>query len=53
VYSHIVPSPAGEADLLPETRKHYDGPVAVGYDLMQILIGERIEVVDRRVSPHD
>jgi ribonuclease Z len=53
VYSHIVPSPSGEADLVPETRERYDGPLAVGHDLMQIVIGERIEVVDRRVPPRD
>jgi ribonuclease Z len=48
VYSHIVPSPATAEDLIPPTRKTYDGPLAVGYDLMTIEIGETIEVYPRR-----
>lgn len=48
VYSHIVPSPTREDDLVPETRARYDGPLAVGHDLMQIIVGEQIEIVDRR-----
>jgi ribonuclease Z len=48
VYSHIVPSPVTEQELTAETRIRYDGPLAVGYDLMQITIGEHIEVVDKR-----
>jgi ribonuclease Z len=48
VYSHIVPSPAVAEDLIPPTRKTYDGPLAVGYDLMTIRIGETIEVYPRR-----
>lgn len=39
VYSHIVPSPATPEDLIPATRRTYDGPLAVGYDLMTIRIG--------------
>jgi ribonuclease Z len=49
VYSHIVPSPATAEDLIPPTRRTYDGPLAVGYDLMKITIGESVEVHPRRV----
>ncbi len=49
VYSHIVPSPAVADDLIPPTRATYDGPLAVGYDLMKITIGETIEVHPRRI----
>ena len=49
VYTHIVPSPAGPEDLIPPTRKSYDGPLAVGYDLMQITVGETVDVHPRRV----
>ena len=48
VYSHIVPSPATAEDLIPPTRRTYDGPLAVGYDLMQITVGETVEVFPRR-----
>ncbi len=48
VYSHIVPSPAVAEDLLPPTRETYDGPLAVGYDLMTIRIGETIDVYPHR-----
>jgi ribonuclease Z len=44
VYSHIVPSPATDADLIPPTRKFYDGPLEVGHDLMAITLGAKIEV---------
>ena len=47
VYSHIVPSMATAADLVPATRKEYKGRLAVGYDLMTITIGEKI-VLGRR-----
>lgn len=50
VYSHIVPSPAAEKDLVAPTRKTYSGPLAVGYDLMCISIGERI-TVEKRAAP--
>lgn len=54
VFSHIVPSPVPEEDLMRETRARYSGPLAVGYDLMQIAIGEKIEIVDmRRKLPPD
>ncbi len=48
VYSHIVPSPALAEDLIPPTRSTYGGPLAVGYDLMQITIGPTVEVHPRR-----
>jgi len=50
VYSHIVPSPATEKDLVAPTRKTYSGPLAVGYDLMSISIGERITVEKRALA---
>jgi ribonuclease Z len=49
VYSHIVPSPATEKDLVAPTRKTYSGPLAVGYDLMTISIGEKIAIEKRVV----
>lgn len=42
VYTHIVPSGATAADLVPLTRREYRGRLAVGYDLMSITIGEQI-----------
>ncbi|MEZ5285198.1 MAG: MBL fold metallo-hydrolase [Vicinamibacterales bacterium] len=48
VYSHIVPSPATAEDLVAPTRRTYDGPLAVGYDLMTIVIGDTIDVYPRR-----
>jgi ribonuclease Z len=42
VYSHIVPSMATAADLVPPTRKEYAGRLAVGHDLMTITIGKKI-----------
>jgi len=47
VYSHIVPSPATEKDIVPPTRKTYSGPLAVGYDLMSISIGKKIRIEKR------
>ena len=47
VYSHIVPSPATADDLIPATRRSYDGPLEVGHDLMTITVGEKIEVTTR------
>lgn len=44
VYSHIVPSPTTAADLIEPTRRTYDGPLSVGYDLMTIRIGDTIDV---------
>ena len=48
VYTHIVPSVATAADLVPGTRKEYRGRLAVGYDLMSITIGETITLGTRR-----
>lgn len=48
VYTHIVPSPATAEDLVPPTRRTYGGPLAVGYDLMQITVAEAVEVHPRR-----
>jgi ribonuclease Z len=42
VYSHIVPPEV--PDVVPHTRKTYDGPLEVGEDLMSIEIGDRITV---------
>ena len=51
VYTHIVPSPAGEADLVPATRKVYRGRLAVGYDLMLVTIGSDVTVGRRETRP--
>jgi ribonuclease Z len=48
VYSHIVPSSTRAEDLIGQTRRTYAGPLAVGYDLMTIVVGETIEVFPRR-----
>jgi ribonuclease Z len=48
VYSHIVLPTATNDDLIPGTRKSYDGPVEVGEDLMVIEVGN--DVVVRRPS---
>jgi ribonuclease Z len=48
VYSHIVPSPTTAEDLIGPTRKTYGGPLAVGYDLMTIVIGDTVDVFPRR-----
>jgi ribonuclease Z len=47
VFSHIVPSPTTADDLIGPTRRTYSGPLAVGYDLMTIVIGETIDVFPR------
>lgn len=47
VYSHIVPSPTTPADLIAPTRRTYKGRLAVGYDLMQIEIGDTVVVRKR------
>ena len=51
VYSHIVPSPASAGDLIAPTRRTYKGPLEVGYDLMQIAVGDRVVVSRRAVLP--
>lgn len=48
VFTHIVPSPATAEDLVPVARKTYGGPLAVGYDLMTIVIGDTVETFPRR-----
>lgn len=48
VYSHIVPSPTTAEDLVGPTRKNYGGPLAVGYDLMTIVIADTVETFPRR-----
>jgi ribonuclease Z len=48
VYSHIVPSPTTAEDLIGPTRRTYTGPLAVGYDLMTIVIGETVDVFPRK-----
>jgi ribonuclease Z len=48
VYSHIVPSPTTADDLVAPTRRTYAGPLAVGYDLMTIVIGDTIDVFPRK-----
>jgi ribonuclease Z len=44
VYSHIVLPTATAEDLIPATRKVYQGPLEVGEDLMVINVGRTIEV---------
>lgn len=44
VYSHIVLPIATEDDLIPPTRKTYQGRVEIGEDLMVIEVGTKIEV---------
>lgn len=48
VYSHIVPSPATAEDLVAPTRRTYGGPLAVGYDLMTMVIGDTVDVFPRK-----
>ena len=48
VFTHIVPSPATADDLVPVARTTYAGPLAVGYDLMTIVIGQTVDVFPRR-----
>jgi ribonuclease Z len=49
VYSHMVLPTATNDDLIPGTRKTYDGPLEVGEDLMVIEVGK--DVVVRRPLP--
>jgi ribonuclease Z len=44
VFSHIVPSVATEADVLPAARKWYDGRMVFGTDGMAIRIGREIDI---------
>lgn len=44
VYNHLLLfGSARPGDLIPETRKNYTGPLAVGEDLLQIEIGEEVQ----------
>jgi ribonuclease Z len=49
LYSHIVLPSATADDLIPGTRKKYDGPLEVGEDLMVIDVGNAV-VVKRPLS---
>jgi ribonuclease Z len=49
VYSHIVPSPTSAEDLVAPTRRTYSGPLAVGYDLMTIVIGDTVDAFPRKI----
>ena len=44
VYSHIVQPSATDADLLPQTRSVYAGPLLLGEDRMVIRVSEQIQV---------
>jgi ribonuclease Z len=44
VYSHIVAPIATREDLIPPTRRTYNGPLELGEDLMEIIVGKEIEV---------
>ena len=48
VFTHVVPSPATAEDLLPAARTTYGGPLAAGYDLMTIVVGDTVETFPRR-----
>ena len=46
VYNHLLLFGGAKADdLIPATRKNYSGPLLVGEDLLQIEIGEKVEIV--------
>lgn len=49
VYSHIIPPDTTSDALAAATRPIYDGPLTVAHDLMQIDVGETIEVHDREL----
>jgi ribonuclease Z len=52
VYNHLLLFGGATAqDLIPATRKKYSGPLMVGEDLLQILIGERIEARASSLEP--
>jgi ribonuclease Z len=48
VYSHIIPPETTPDDLATGTP--YDGPMTVAHDLMMIVIGDSIEVMDRPLA---
>ncbi len=43
-----MPSPTTAEDLVAATRRTYAGPLAVGYDLMTIVIGDTVDVFPRK-----
>jgi ribonuclease Z len=49
VYSHIIPPGATSEELMALTRPTYEGPLTVAHDLMQIDIGDTIEIRDREL----
>lgn len=49
VYSHIIPPHVTSDELTEATRPFYDGPLTVAHDLMQIDLGETIEVRQREL----
>jgi ribonuclease Z len=49
VYSHIIPPGATSEELMTLTRPTYEGPLTVAHDLMQIDIGDTIEIRDREL----
>jgi ribonuclease Z len=49
VYSHIIPPGATSEELAALTRPIYEGPLTVAHDLMQIDIGDVIEIRDREL----
>lgn len=44
VFSHIIQPNATRQDIIPPTRKTYNGAVELGEDLMVIEVGEKIEI---------
>jgi len=47
VFYHIVFGRSSEEDLLRLARETYDGPMKVGKELMQIVIGDEVSVTER------
>jgi ribonuclease Z len=47
VYSHIVLRDLTVSDLVTRTRMNYRGPLVVGEDLMQFIIGEQVSILRR------
>ena len=45
-YHHDAQPGAAEDQLVLQTRDHYSGPLAVGRDMMTILIGDEIEIIE-------
>jgi ribonuclease Z len=49
VYSHIIPPGATGEELMALTRPIYEGPLTIAHDLMQIDIGDTIDIHDREL----